>query len=86
MQKTQLHDFATNSELAVTACDSEHFLLAFNDIDKRFKKDKHVTMEHFYRAMRKQFDILMEDDKPAGGQWNFDANNRNKFSKSVFSS
>lgn len=39
-------------------------------------------MEHFYRAMRKQFDILMEDDKPAGGQWNFDANNRNKFSKS----
>lgn len=80
--KTQLHDFATNSELAVTACDSEHFLLAFNDIDKRFKKDKHVTMEHFYRAMRKQFDILMDDDKPAGGQWNFDANNRNKFSKS----
>ena len=66
----------------MTACDSEHFLLAFNDIDKRFKKDKHVTMEHFYRAMRKQFDILMDDDKPHGGQWNFDANNRNKFSKS----
>ena len=47
----------------------------------RFKKDKHVTMEHFYRAMRKRFDLLMEDDKPAGGKWNFDSNNRNKFSK-----
>jgi len=38
-------------------------------------------MEHFYRAMRKRYDLLMEDDKPAGGKWNYDSNNRNKFSK-----
>lgn len=36
-------------------------------------------MEHFYRRMRKRFGYLMEsENKPEGGQWNFDAENRNK--------
>ncbi len=35
-------------------------------------------MEHFYRRMRKRFDILMQDGKPVGEKWNYDANNRNK--------
>ena len=79
--KSQLADFEKSSEINVSAYDSEHFLLPFNEIKDRFKKDKHVTMEHFYRAMRKRYDLLMEDDKPAGGKWNYDSNNRNKFSK-----
>ena len=79
--KSQLADFEQSSEINVSAYDSEHFLLPFNEIKDRFKKDKHVTMEHFYRAMRKRYDLLMEDDKPAGGKWNYDSNNRNKFSK-----
>jgi deoxyribodipyrimidine photolyase-related protein len=79
--KAQLRNFATHSQWPVTACDSEHFLLPFQEIKNRFKKDQHVTMEHFYRAMRKQFDILMDEGKPAGGKWNFDASNRHKFSK-----
>ncbi len=33
-------------------------------------------MEHFYRDMRREHTILMEGDKPAGGEWNFDAENR----------
>jgi deoxyribodipyrimidine photolyase-related protein len=33
-------------------------------------------MEHFYREMRREHDILMEGDKPTGGAWNFDAENR----------
>ncbi|GAA60922.1 deoxyribodipyrimidine photolyase-related protein [Pseudoalteromonas sp. BSi20652] len=79
--KSQLADFKNASSFNVTATDSEHFLLPFSDIQKRFKKDKHVTMEHFYRAMRKQYNLLMEGDKPLGEKWNFDSNNRNKFSK-----
>ncbi|WP_200856198.1 cryptochrome/photolyase family protein, partial [Klebsiella pneumoniae] len=40
---------------------------------------KAVLMEHFYRRMRKRFGYLMTaDGKPEGGQWNFDADNRNK--------
>ncbi len=33
-------------------------------------------LETFYRAMRAKTGYLMEDGEPAGGQWNFDADNR----------
>ncbi|WP_416832157.1 MAG: cryptochrome/photolyase family protein [Erythrobacter sp.] len=38
---------------------------------------KHLTMEHFYREMRRKTGLLMRDDgKPVGGEWNYDAENR----------
>ncbi len=33
-------------------------------------------MEHFYREMRREHRVVMEGDLPAGGAWNFDAENR----------
>ena len=35
-------------------------------------------MEHFYREMREEHDILMADGKPEGDRWNFDADNRKR--------
>lgn len=35
-----------------------------------------LTMEYFYREMRRETGLLMDGDKPEGGQWNFDADNR----------
>jgi deoxyribodipyrimidine photolyase-related protein len=37
---------------------------------------KQLRMEYFYREMRRQTGLLMEGDQPAGGQWNFDHDNR----------
>ncbi|GAB4531792.1 MAG: cryptochrome/photolyase family protein [Roseibium sp.] len=37
---------------------------------------RQLRMEYFYREMRRKTGLLMEGDKPAGGQWNFDADNR----------
>ncbi len=37
---------------------------------------KDYRMEFFYRAMRRRTGLLMEGDAPAGGRWNFDAENR----------
>ena len=37
---------------------------------------KELRMEYFYRDMRRQTNLLMNGDKPEGGQWNFDAENR----------
>ncbi|WP_434054167.1 MAG: cryptochrome/photolyase family protein [Roseibium sp.] len=37
---------------------------------------KQLRMEHFYREMRLKTDLLMENGKPAGGKWNYDADNR----------
>lgn len=35
-------------------------------------------MEHFYREMRREHQLLMEGDQPAGGEWNYDHANRKK--------
>jgi len=40
---------------------------------------KNLRMEFFYREMRRRTGLLMDDDEPAGGQWNFDADNRKKW-------
>ncbi len=39
---------------------------------------KRWFMADFYQWQRRRFDVLMEDDKPAGGQWSFDEDNRKK--------
>ncbi len=35
-----------------------------------------VTMETFYRRMRRRTGLLMDGEGPAGGRWNYDAENR----------
>jgi deoxyribodipyrimidine photolyase-related protein len=42
-----------------------------------------LRMEFFYREMRRLHDVLMEGDQPAGGKWNFDAENRKSLPKGV---
>ena len=37
---------------------------------------KRFVMEDFYRVMRRKTGLLMDGEQPAGGQWNFDADNR----------
>ncbi len=37
---------------------------------------RRLVMEDFYRMMRVATGLLMEDGRPAGGRWNFDADNR----------
>lgn len=40
------------------------------------KGRKQLRMELFYRHMRKKHAILMQDNEPEGGQWNYDTENR----------
>ena len=37
---------------------------------------RELRMEFFYREMRRKTGLLMDGDQPAGGQWNYDADNR----------
>ncbi len=39
-------------------------------------KQKSFVMENFYRLQRQRLGILVKDNKPEGGQWNFDKDNR----------
>jgi deoxyribodipyrimidine photolyase-related protein len=45
---------------------------------------KQLRMEYFYRDMRRKTGLLMEGDQPAGGQWNFDAENRKPADADLF--
>jgi len=40
-------------------------------------------MEHFYREMRREHAILMEGNRPVGGEWNFDSENRKPLAASI---
>ena len=64
--------------VTITECDSEHFVLAFDDLTQWVPPAKSVRMETFYRRIRVQQNVLMEGEKPVGGQWNFDARNRKR--------
>ena len=45
---------------------------------------KQLRMEYFYRDMRRQTGLLMDGDQPAGGQWNFDSDNRRPAKPDLF--
>ena len=61
--------------------DDTHFFTTVRDFAAHAKGRKSLRMEYWYRELRKRFGILMDGDQPAGGQWNFDADNRASFGK-----
>jgi len=66
--------------ISYKAFDTEHFYTQREDIATFFKGKKEMTMEYFYRDMRKKHGIMMLDDKkPEGGEWNYDKSNRKKW-------
>ena len=42
---------------------------------------KSLVLETFYRWMRKREDVLVDNGQPAGGEWNYDHDNRESFGK-----
>ncbi len=65
-----------------TVLPNTQFLVGtYNPIPDDTPADKSIVMEHFYRKMRKHFDLLMDGDEPAGGEWNYDKENRKPLPK-----
>jgi deoxyribodipyrimidine photolyase-related protein len=57
--------------------ESEHFYTLRDDAARLFSGRKQWLMEPFYRHMRVQHRVLINDaGRPVGGQWNFDHDNR----------
>ena len=80
--REQLADYCKQLTIDSKAYDTEHFYLADNQLASYFKPGKKHRLEHFYRKMRAEFNVLMDDDGPLTGQWNFDSQNRNKLKAS----
>ena len=77
--RQQLANFTATLTIASQSYSTEHFYLTDEELPKHFTAGKQHRMEAFYRKLRKRFTVLMDEEgNPEGGQWNFDADNRNK--------
>lgn len=77
----QLSAFCESLGIETAVFDSEHFMTSREDLARFFEGKKTYLMENFYRDIRRRTGILMQDDKPEGDRWNFDADNRNRLPK-----
>jgi len=62
--------------------EDRHFFVSVREFAAHARGRKSLRMEYFYREQRKRHRVLMDphnDDTPLGGQWNFDADNREAF-------
>jgi len=75
----QLREITAKLPIQCQAFDTEHFLTERQDLKEFFAGKKRFLMESFYRHMRKHYDILMDNGKPVGGQWNYDQKNRQAY-------
>ena len=62
--------------LSVDTVPTDQFLTSVADFAAWAATRKQLKMEDFYRRQRVRLGYLMEGDSPAGGQWNFDHENR----------
>ncbi|MDT8438053.1 MAG: cryptochrome/photolyase family protein [Wenzhouxiangellaceae bacterium] len=63
----------------VTILEDDRFVCPIGNFTDWAKGRRVLRMEYFYREMRRCTGLLMEGDQPVGGQWNFDAQNRRKW-------
>lgn len=73
---------AKSSGIKLRLLEDTHYLCTRADFAKWASGYKQMRMEYFYREMRKRTGVLMDGAEPAGGKWNFDADNRSAFPKS----
>ncbi|WP_354595925.1 cryptochrome/photolyase family protein [Rhodovulum tesquicola] len=62
----------------------DRFIASHAEFDAWAAGRKSLRMEYFYREMRRKTGLLMEGDAPAGGKWNYDAENRKPAAPDLF--
>jgi deoxyribodipyrimidine photolyase-related protein len=73
--KAVAHDHGLPLEIR----EDRHFFVSVGEFAAHAKGRKSLRMEYFYREQRRRHCALMQGDEPVGGQWNFDADNREAF-------
>ena len=72
----RLHSALADAPIPVQILPDTRFLCPPAEFAAWAEGRKALRMEWFYRDMRRRTGLLMEGDQPAGGQWNFDHDNR----------
>jgi deoxyribodipyrimidine photolyase-related protein len=76
-----LKGLAAESSLELDIREDRHFFSTVREFAAHAKGRKQLRLEYWYRELRVRHQVLMDGDEPAGGQWNFDADNRESFGK-----
>ncbi len=76
-----INDVAEKSGVPLEVRVDKHFFCTREEFAAHAKGRKQLRMEFFYRELRRKHGVLMDDDQPTGGAWNFDAENRASFGK-----
>lgn len=79
----RLRDFAQARGLELRMIPSPMFLCSRDQFNDYLAGVKKPFMKTFYEAMRKRTGFLMEEGRPAGGKYSFDADNRKKLPKNA---
>lgn len=74
-----LRGAARAAGLTLALRDDRHFYATVRDFAAHAAGRKQLRLEYFYRALRQRHGVLMDGEQPAGGRWNFDADNRESF-------
>ncbi len=70
--------------LDVTITPDHRFIADHDEFAAWAEGRKQFRMEFFYREMRRKTNLLMDGDKPEGGKWNYDSENRKPAKDDLF--
>lgn len=76
--RNRLRDMMKKYPGRVSEVPNQFFLADVEEWTKRIEPG--YRMEYFYREMRKRTGFLMDGEKPVGGEWNYDDQNRESLS------
>ena len=65
-----------DAPLDLTQMEDDRFIATHAEFEAWAEGRKQLRLEWFYREMRRKTGLLMDGDKPSGGKWNFDHDNR----------
>ena len=76
----QISEWHKQLDLPVEIRPDTRFIATKQEFQDWAEGRKQLRMEFFYREMRRKTGLLMDPDgKPEGGEWNYDADNRRKW-------
>ena len=79
----RLIELLENTPLKVSIIEDDRFIASHAEFENWAHDKKALRMEFFYREMRRKTGLLMDGDKPTGGKWNFDQENRKSPPKEI---
>ena len=77
----QIGQAARSAGASLQVLDDRHFYSSPEEFAQHASGRKALRLEYFYRELRKKHNVLLDDGKPVGGKWNYDADNRETFGR-----